>query len=103
MLSKMLFSGAAGAVELYSAQAVKEIHRALFSRLPSGDLQTEQGAPIEPGALRDQEVSVGRHVAPVSASLGMFLDRWATFFGGVRRGDAHRSKNIPKLTDTGAT
>ena len=82
------FSGAAGAGELYSAQTVRGIHDALFSRLPSGDLQTDQGAPIEPGALRDQEVSVGRHVAPMAASLGMFLDRWGSFYGGVRRGDA---------------
>lgn len=82
------FSGVAGAVELYSLQAVRGIHGALFSRLPPNDLQTDHGAPIEPGALRDREVSVGRHVAPTSASLGMFLDRWATFYGGVRRGDA---------------
>jgi Fic family protein len=85
------FSGAAGAGELYSVQAVRSIHGALFSRLPPSDLQTDQGAPIEPiepGALRAQEVSVGRHVAPTSASLGMFLDRWATFYSGVRRGDA---------------
>ncbi|MFM1855353.1 MAG: hypothetical protein RLZ83_662 [Pseudomonadota bacterium] len=60
------FSGAAGAVELYSLQAVRGIH----------------------GALRDREVSVDRHAAPTSASLGLFLDRWATFYGGVRRGDA---------------
>ncbi len=81
------FSGAAGAGELYSVQAVRDIHRALFSRLPPSDLQTDQGAPIEPGALRDQEVSVGRHVAPMTGSLGNFLDRWASFYGGVRRGD----------------
>lgn len=82
------FAGVAGACELYSVQAVRDIHRALFSRLPPGDLQGDQGAPIEPGVLRDREVSVGRHVAPTVASLGSFLDRWASLYGGVRRGDA---------------
>ena len=82
------FSGAAGAGDLYTVQAVMDIHCALFSRLPPSDLQTDQGAPIEPGTLRDQEVSVVRHVAPMAASLGLLLDRWTSFYGGVRRGDA---------------
>ena len=42
------FSGAAGAGELYSVQAVRDIHRALFSRLPPRDQQTDQGAPSSP-------------------------------------------------------
>ncbi|MBT9568926.1 MAG: Fic family protein [Thiobacillus sp.] len=82
------FAGVDGAARLFSPQAVQDIHRALFLRLPPADLQTDEGGPIEPGKLRDREVSVGRHVAPKAASLGAFLDRWASFYGGVRRGDA---------------
>lgn len=78
----------ADAAALYTPQAVQEIHTALFCRLPASDLNTAQGLPIQPGELRKRQVSVGRHVAPKANSLGTFLDRWATFYGGVRRGDA---------------
>lgn len=82
------YGGADGAARLYSAQAIQDIHLALFARLPPSDMQTDEGETIEPGSLRRREVSVGRHVAPKADSLGTFLERWATFFGGVRRGDA---------------
>jgi Fic family protein len=82
------YAGADGAAGLYSAQAVKDIHLALFARLAPPDLQTDEGEPIEPGSLRRREVSVGQHVAPKADSLGVFLERWAAFYGGVRRGDA---------------
>jgi Fic family protein len=38
--------------------------------------------------MRTQEVSVGRHVAPTATSLGSFVERWAVFYGGLRRGEA---------------
>ncbi len=82
------YAGAEGAARLFLPGAIQDIHRALFSRLRPDDLQTDQGAPIEPGKLRDREVSVGQHVAPQAASLAAFLDRWASFYGRVRRGDA---------------
>ena len=82
------FRGAEGAALLYTPEAVLLIHRTLFSRLPQADLVTAQGTTIEPGQPRQREVSVGEHVAPTAASLGAFLDRWAAFYGKVRRGDA---------------
>jgi Fic family protein len=82
------YAGADGGAGLYSAQAVEDIHLALFARLAPPDLQTDEGETIEPGSLRRREVSVGRHVAPKADSLGVFLERWAAFYGGVRRGDA---------------
>jgi len=39
-------------------------------------------------ALRQRDVQVGRHVAPAHASVPDFLTRWATFYDGVRRGEA---------------
>ena len=78
----------ADAAALYTPQAVQEIHTALFCRLPVHDLNTAQGAAIQPGELRRRQVSMGQHVPPMAHSLGAFLDRWATFYGGVRRGDA---------------
>ena len=82
------FVGQEGAAALYAPGAVQDIHRALFARLPSDDLLTDEGAPIEPGQWRTREVSVGHHVAPTAASLGGFMARWAGFYGQVRRGDA---------------
>jgi Fic family protein len=73
---------------LYSTDAVQEIHQALFGRLPAEDLFTDEGEPIVPGQLRQREVRVGDHVAPAFASVSAFLQRWASYFGGVRRGEA---------------
>ena len=82
------YVGDEGATSLYTAHALQDIHSTLFAKLPKGDLHTEHDAPIEPGQMRVQEVSVGRHVAPTAASLGSFVERWAVFYGGLRRGEA---------------
>ena len=63
------FAGQAAVPALYSKQALQDIHRVLFQKLPVADLMTEHGVAIEPGVLRSREVSVGRHVAPTVASL----------------------------------
>ncbi|MDD2880520.1 MAG: Fic family protein [Rhodoferax sp.] len=80
--------GPDGAAALYSPEAVQDLHRELFGRLPAADLLTPEQAPIVPGALRQQDVQVGQHVAPAHASVPDFLQRWASFYGGVRRGEA---------------
>ena len=77
-----------GARALYSAEAVQVLHQELFGRLPAGDLFTDEGEPMVPGQLRQREVSVGQHVAPAFASLPAFLQRWGSFYGNVRRGEA---------------
>ena len=82
------YRGPESAALLYTPQAVPDIHRRLFSRLPPQDRVTAEGSAIEPGQLRQREVSVGQHVAPAAASLNACLDRWAAFYGRVRRGDA---------------
>lgn len=82
------YTGPEGAADLYTPLAVQQIHTALFSRLPTADLTTDEGTPIQPGQFRQRDVSVGQHVPPQANSLAAFLDRWATFYGGVRRGDA---------------
>ncbi len=82
------YSGAAGALALYSVDAVQDLHRELFGRLPRADLLTPENEPITPGELRRREVKVGRHVAPAHASVPVFLARWAAVYGAVRRGEA---------------
>jgi Fic family protein len=82
------FAGQAAAPTLYSKQALQDIHRVLFQKLPAADLMTEHGIAIEPGVVRSREVSVGRHVAPTVASLDAFINRWASVYGHTRRGEA---------------
>ena len=81
-------ANAHGARQLYSPEAVADLHRELFGRLPAADLQTPEGEPIEPGQFRQREVSVGRHVAPAFAAVPALLQRWSTVYGGTRRGEA---------------
>lgn len=82
------YVGEEGARALYSSEAVQDIHLALFGRLPAGDLFTDEGEPIVPGQLRQREVQVGQHVAPAFASVPEFLQRWGSYYGNVRRGEA---------------
>ena len=82
------YAGAQGAHALYSPEAVQEIHQALFGRLPAGDLLNDEGEAILPGQLRQPEVQVGQHVAPAFASVPAFLQRWGSYYGQVRRGEA---------------
>ena len=85
---ELRYGGDAGAGQLYSIDAVQALHRELFARLPEKDRVTPQGEPIVPGQLRARDVRIGEHVAPAHGSLTAFLQRWATLYGGVRRGEA---------------
>lgn len=82
------YTGPEGAAELYAPEAVQDIHHALFSCLPTTDLLTSEQELIVPGALRERDVRVGQHVAPAHVTVPLFLQRWAAFYGGVRRGEA---------------
>ena len=77
--------------QVWSVQTVCDIHQDLFARVPEADRQIEApggvAQTLRPGALREREVSVGRHAAPAAATLPAFLSRWATAYAGVRRGE----------------
>ncbi len=73
--------------DVWSATAVQSIHQDLFARLAPADRLLPDGQPLEPGALRTREVSVGRHAAPLASALPQFLNRWASFYAQVRRGE----------------
>ncbi|WP_028310474.1 MULTISPECIES: Fic family protein [Derxia] len=64
-----------------------DAHRALYSRLAPQDRLTDDGLPIEPGALRNREVEVGRHVPPAAAALPAFLARLDQVFGKLPPGE----------------
>lgn len=73
--------------QVWSAQMVRDIHQDLFARLPEDDRLLPEGDVLQPGALRDREVSVGRHAAPAQQALAAMLDRWGSFYGSLRRGE----------------
>lgn len=85
---ELRYATADGAQALYTLEALQDIHRALFARLPAADLVTPEQEAIVPGTLRPRDVRVGQHVAPTHGSVPVFLQRWAAFYGGVRRGEA---------------
>jgi Fic family protein len=85
---ELRYPGMEGAQALYTAGAVQDLHQELFGRLPPADLLTSENEPIVSGQLRTREVRVGQHVAPAFTSVPRFLERWASFYGHVRRGEA---------------
>ena len=50
-------------------------HAAMYRRLEVADRTTDDGRVLQPGALRQEEVSVGRHQPPSAASVPAFLAR----------------------------
>lgn len=82
------YAGIEGAQRLYGVDALADVHRELFGRLPAGDLHTSEGVAIVPGQFRQREVSVGLHIAPSFAALPALLKRWGEVYGGTRRGEA---------------
>jgi Fic family protein len=63
------------------------LHEGFYRRLPEQfrKLEGEKAKihEVQPGQLRQSEVSVGRHLAPASNKLGQFLDRFAEFYGSL--------------------
>jgi len=73
--------------QIWSAIMVCDIHQDLFARLSEQDRTLAEGDALQPGVLRDREVSVGRHAAPQAQALPAFLARWGSFYAQVRRGE----------------
>jgi Fic family protein len=72
------------ALSIHSADFLQWLHREFYQRLP-GEMQfgkDQDGKPyrIQPGALRDYEVTVHRHHPPPHAALPKFLNRFAAFY-----------------------
>jgi Fic family protein len=59
-------------------------HAALYSRLQAADRTTDDGRVIEPGALRQEDVMVGRHQPPTAASVPAFLAKMDEVYLRVR-------------------
>ena len=63
------------------------VHREFYERLPDAfrRVQTPTGDVkiVEPGRLRQDEVTVGRHLAPAAEALPEFLQRFAAAYGSA--------------------
>jgi Fic family protein len=59
-------------------------HAALYRRLHPDDRTTNDGRVIEPGSLRQEEVSVGRHHPPTPSSVAAFLARMDAVYPGIK-------------------
>src|SRR5687768_11996568 len=78
---------AMAASEVCSTEFLCWLHEGFYRRLPAElrKVEDEKGKTheIQPGELRQSEVSVGRHLAPSSKKLGEFLKQFAEFYGQV--------------------
>jgi Fic family protein len=74
----------AGAVQLYAASFVSDIHAAVYRRLPARDRKSDTGDPIEPGATRSVRVTAGRHVAPDSREVPRLLVDWGERYANLK-------------------
>jgi Fic family protein len=64
------------------------VHREFYARLPDEfrHVQTPNGESkiVVPGELRQDEVTVGRHIAPATSALPELLTRFHTMYGNPR-------------------
>ena len=52
-----------------------QAHRALYQKLDSLDRAIPEGRVIEPGQIRQEQVTVGNHIPPIWSSIPNFLNR----------------------------
>ena len=71
--------------DICSAEFLCWLHEEFYRRLPEQFRKLEDEKTkthiVDPGKLRESEVSVGRHMAPSSKKLDQFLKRFAEFYG----------------------
>jgi Fic family protein len=71
------------ALNVASPDFIRWVHERLYSQLPEELRWVEDKGhryEIVPGALRDYNVAVGRHLAPLHSRLLAFLDSYAGFY-----------------------
>ncbi len=74
-------------VDICSAEFLCWIHKEFYDRLPGEFLfvDSKDGKKeIIPGEFRQEEVTVGRHLAPASYSLPSFMERFNRAYGNTR-------------------
>ena len=72
----------------YPAAFMQRAHAALYGRLGEADKITADGLVLEPGVLRHDLRSVGRHVPPTPESMPAFFSRFDEVYAAPRSWDA---------------
>jgi len=60
---------------------ITETHARFCEHLPTEMLKLKDGSLMTPGTFRDQEIQVGRHIAPEAKALPLFLETFASIYG----------------------
>lgn len=67
-----------------SLEYIKSIHKRFYDHLPEDfkEVNSKEGKMkrVIPGELREDEVEVGRHIAPYSDNLPLFMERFEEFY-----------------------
>lgn len=77
----------------FNQSAIRQLHERFCAELPDEllwveDPETRERLRIEPGALRDRDVKVGRHVPVSPGAVGRFLARYQQVFSKLGRSEA---------------
>jgi len=72
---------AAGPVDVYAPDFLSRLHEVFYRRLEQQDRVAPGGEVVVPGAWREKDVDVGRHIPPAHASIAAFLKRAGEVYG----------------------
>jgi Fic family protein len=78
---RALEAGAPSESEALQSRLLLQAHSSLYGRLAPADRMNSEGQPVEPGALRQIDVTVGRHHPPTWAAIPAFLARADAGYG----------------------
>lgn len=70
-------------VDVYAPAFLARLHEAFYRRLKPEDRTMSEGDTVIPGACRDKDVQVGRHVPPAHTSISAFLERAHEVYGAA--------------------
>lgn len=85
--AEKVVSRQADSTSALSADFAKMAHGALYRHLAPADRMTSEGLVVEPSALREINVTVGRHNPPAWQSLPRFMDAFTQHYDRQRPAD----------------
>jgi len=76
-----------------SVDGITEVHRRFCELLPDDLLwiehpQSKKKLTVVPGGLREQDVEVGQHVAPIPGAIPRFLERFEEVYSNLGKSEA---------------
>lgn len=81
-----------------SSAYIKSIHKRFYDFLPSEfkAVKSKEGElkKVIPGELRTDEVQIGKHIAPFSGNLALFMNRFETFYDPTSKENTSQVRRI---------